>query len=455
MCARKSSSVLATHWRSDVLRTNLWFVPGLEVLAAIVLFVLTTSLDRTAYRGDLSLPSWVISGSADTARQILIAIGAAVITVVGVVFSIILVTLTLASTQFGPRMLRNFIRDRGTQLTLGTFVATFVYSILVLVSVGPGPHGAFVPHLGVTVTLAMLVVALGVLIFFIHHTAISIQLPQVIASIAADLSEAIRDEDGGSLPAARQAGPAAAELTALMDVSGGVVRAPVSGYLQVIRHELLVSFAAEEQAVIALNYRPGHFLVRGHPYAVVWPPEAASRISDVLGKAHVTGPYRTLTQDISFGVDQLVEIAIRALSPAVNDTFTALTCIDWLGDSLCKITVGWHPARVHRDRDGFIRVLTADPTWERLVQRAYEKIRQASTGMPAVMIRQLDALTKIMEETSGSSQRRVLLEQADMIQRASERSVPEASDRADIRRAYEEVLATADRMSAVSPARPA
>ena len=191
MYGRHSSSALAAHWRSEVLRTNLWLVPGVEVLAAIALFAVTLSLDRAAYRGDFGLPAWVISGTADAARQILTAIAAAVITVVGVVFSIILVTLTLASTQFGPRMLRTFIRDRGTQLTLGTFVATFVYAVLVLVSIGPGPHGDFVPHIGVTVTLALMVAALGVLIYFIHHTATSIQLPQVIASIAGELSEAI------------------------------------------------------------------------------------------------------------------------------------------------------------------------------------------------------------------------------------------------------------------------
>src|SRR5579872_3414910 len=151
------SSALASHWRREVLRTSLWFVPALEVGAAIVLFAGTIAADRGAYHGDFTLPGWVISGSADAARQILTTIAAAIITVVGVVFSIILVTLTLASTQFGPRMLRNFIRDRGTQLTLGTFVATFVYAVLVLVSIGPGPHGPFVPHLGVTVTLALLV----------------------------------------------------------------------------------------------------------------------------------------------------------------------------------------------------------------------------------------------------------------------------------------------------------
>ena len=162
------SSALASHWRREVLRTSLWVVPAIEVVAAVVLFAITLVLDRAAYRGAFTVPPWVISGTSDAARQILTAIAAAVITVVGVVFSIILVTLTLASTQFGPRMLRNFIRDRGTQLTLGTFVATFVYAVLVLVSIGPGSHGDFVPHIGVTVTLGLMVADLGILIYFIH-----------------------------------------------------------------------------------------------------------------------------------------------------------------------------------------------------------------------------------------------------------------------------------------------
>src|ERR1700684_1655745 len=382
MHGRHSSSALAAHWRSEVLRTNLWLVPGVEVLMAIALFAVTLSLDRAVYRGAMTIPSWVISGTSDAARQILTAIAAAVITVVGVVFSIILVTLTLASTQFGPRMLRNFIRDGGTQLTLGTFVATFVYAVLVLVSIGPGSHGDFVPHIGVTVTLGLMVADLGVLIYFINHTATSIQLPQVIASIARDLSEAI-DVQGGpdsqlGLAGDKENGPSAAELLLRMQEGGGVVRAPASGYLQFIRHLSLVRFAAESDAVIALNYRPGHFLVQGHPFASVWPPEAAGRVSQALGRAHITGPHRTLTQDISFGVDQLVEIAIRALSPAVNDTFTALTCIDWLGDSLCKITGRWHPAVCHRDDAGEIRLITVPVSYERLVQRSFEKVRQAA-----------------------------------------------------------------------------
>jgi uncharacterized membrane protein len=435
---------LATHWRREVLRTSLWFVPAVEVVAAIVLFVGTTALDRAAFHGDFTIPPWVISGSADTARQILTTIAAAVITVVGVVFSIILVTLTLASTQFGPRMLRNFMRDRGTQLTLGTFVATFVYAVLVLVSIG----STFVPHIGVTVTLGLTLIDLGVLIYFIHHTAVMIQLPQVIASIAGDLAEAIEVQGSGRQPGQPEAGPAARELLARAESGGAVLLAPTSGYVQFIKHQSLVRLAEEANAVITLEHRPGHFVVRGHRFATVWPPEAEPRVRQALGRAHIVGPYRTLTQDVSFGVDQLVEIAIRALSAAVNDTFTALTCIDWLGDNLCKIVTGWHPARVYRDAQGFIRVIATEPAYDRLVQRSFEKIRQSSMGMPAVMIRMLEALASIMAETTSDGQRRVLLEQAAMIDRASERSVPEAADRADVRRRYEAIITLESRLAA-------
>jgi uncharacterized membrane protein len=434
------SSGLGSHWRREVLRTSLWFVPALEVGAAIVLFAGTLAIDRAAYHGEFTVPGWVISGSADAARQILTTIAAAIITVVGVVFSIILVTLTLASTQFGPRMLRNFIRDRGTQVTLGTFVATFVYAVLVLASIGVGSRGEFVPHVSVTVTLGLMVADLAVLIYFIHHTAVSIQLPQVIASIAADLTEAIREQGSGNPDPHPKAGPTATELVARTEATGAALLAPASGYLQFIEHRKLIRLATEADAVINLEHRPGHFIVRGHRFATVWPPEAAPLVSQALGRAHIVGPYRTLSQDVSFGIDQLVEIALRAQSAAVNDTFTALTCIDWLGENLCQIVAQWHPARVHRDGRGFIRVIAAEPSYDRLVQRSFEKLRQSSLGQPAVMIRLLDALARIMAETTTEGQRRVLLEQAEMINRACERSVPEAGDRADIQRRYEAVL---------------
>jgi uncharacterized membrane protein len=219
-----------------------------------------------------------------------------------------------------------------------------------------------------------------------------------------------------------------------------VVTAPVSGYLQFVRHATLVRIAAEYDAVIRLHYRPGHFLTQGHPLASVWPPEAAATIGRRLESVHITGPLRTLTQDIAFGVDQLVEIAIRALSPAVNDTFTAMTCIDWLGDSLCKIAVEWHPHACHRDRGGQIRLITVPVSYERLVTRSFEKIRQAAGGMPAVLIRQLDALSTIMA-VAPAGRAQVLLDQAVMIQRVNLRTVPEQADQADITARYDALLA--------------
>jgi uncharacterized membrane protein len=439
-----------SEWRREVLRTNLWFVPAVEVIAAVLLFAGTYALDRAAYDGVFRVPGWAISGSADAARQILTAIAAAIITVVGVVFSIVIVALTLTSTQFGPRMLRNFIRDRGTQLTLGTFVATFVYSILALGSIGQGAHGDFVPHISITVMLVLMLVDLAVLIYFLHHIAVQIQLPQVIASIAGDLAKATELQAGD--PTVGAGAELAALLIADMDGPGGDVAAPRSGYLQYVQHRTLVRIATEKDAVIHVRQRPGHFIVQGHPYATVWPASAAGRVARELARAHVTGPYRTLAQDVAFGLDQLVEICIRALSPAVNDTFTALTCIDWIGDSLYKVTGRWQPTRVYRDASGAVRLIATEITYERLVQRAFEKVRQAGRGMPAVMIRQLDALAKIMERATAPDDRQLLLDQAAMIERLSAASVGEESDRDDISRAYQGVLDVHASVAAPSPA---
>src|SRR5664280_2514204 len=388
---------LPSAWRRESLRTNLWLVPTVEIALAVALFAGTYALDRAAYDGSWQLPSFFISGTADAARQILTATAAAVITVVTLVFSITIVTLTLASTQFGPRMLRNFIRDRITQDTLGSIVATIV------------------------------------------HGARSVQLPQVIASIAGDLSRSIEAEAGPPRYEGPKTGPSLSEMLVRLDEDSGLVTAPSSGYLQYVSISTLVDISTRGNAVIRLLHRPGHFVVEGNPLAQVWPAEAAPGVARALGGAHATGPHRTLTQDVSFAVDQLVEIAIRALSPAVNDTFTALACIDWLGDGLCKIASQWQPTPVHRDAVGHVRVIAVTVGFPRLLERSHDKIRQASRGMPAVMIRQLDGLTKLMAYTTSAEQHQLVLEQAAMILRASEESVAEEADRADVRRRYEVV----------------
>jgi uncharacterized membrane protein len=275
----RSPTLLPSAWRREALRTNLWLVPTVEIAFAAALFVGTHALDRAAYNGSLHLPSWVISGTADAARQILTAIAAAVITVVTLVFSITIVTLTLASTQFGPRMLRNFIRDSITQFTLGTFVATFVYAILALVSIGSGSHGDFVPHLSITVTMGLVLLDVAVLVLFIDHIAKSIQLPQVIAGIARDLSRAIEADVALPVVDGAKAGPSLAETLVRLDEDSGVVRAPGSGYLQYVSMSTLIDISSRSHAVIRLLHRPGHFVVEGQPLATVWPAAAAPGVA--------------------------------------------------------------------------------------------------------------------------------------------------------------------------------
>jgi len=441
----------AARPRREQLRAGLWFVPALLVIAAGVLFAITDALDRAAHRGSLTLPMWLRTGSADAGRQILIGIAAAIITVVGVVFSITIVALTLASTQFGPRILRAFVRDRGTQVTLGAFVATFVYSILVLAAANDASD-SFIPHVSIATSLLLVLVDLGVLIFFIDHIAKVIQLPRVVAGIASELSRGIDAAMVGNTArsgAQTETGPAAGDVIRELNEAGGVVAAASSGYLQVVRHHQLIRVAAQADAVILLLHRPGHFVVEGRPLAKVLPASAATEVQRGLNRAHATGPHRSLSQDIAFAIDQLVEIAIRALSPAVNDTFTGITCIDWLTDGLCRISARWAPEPVWRDAAGRVRVVEAELNYQRLVDRAFDKIRQAGITMPAILIRQLDSIARIVESTRDDSQRAVLVAQAEMIVSVLD-AIPVVEDRNDVRRSYDLAMAAVGRAATTS-----
>jgi len=413
------------------------------VAAATALFAATYAIDRATADGTLNLPIWVNTDSADAARQVLIGVAAAVITVAGVVFSITILALTLASQQFGPRMLRNFIRDRGTQLTLGAFVSTFVYSVLTLGSVSNQGATVFVPNLSIVVALALTLGSVLVLIYFIHHVATSIQLTSVVSSIARDFQATVDElfeEEADLNVGPKETGLSIPEILMRMDHDGATVAATASGFLQAVGHSRLVRIASSSDAVIRLLNRPGHFLVEGRPLAVVWPAEAAPAVAKALARAQVVGPHRTLTQDLGFAVDQLAEIALRALSPAVNDTFTALNCIDWLGDGMCKISARELPSGIYRDSQGRVRLIDPVITYERLVKGAFDKIRQAGRGMPAVYIRQLQNLEKILQYVAGEGHDDVVIGHAEMILRASEESVPEKNDRHDVQVAYDLVV---------------
>jgi uncharacterized membrane protein len=436
------------NWRWEALRTTLWFVPALLIALGAVIFVVTFSIDAAAYAHQIQLPAWLRNGSAQSGRDVLIAIAAAIITVVGVVFSITILALTLASQQFGPRMMRNFVRDVGNQVTLGVFVATFTYSVLALGSITIYPHNGFAPNLSVTVAEFMMLIDVAVLIYFINHIAASIQLPEVIAGIARDLDDAIDAEfpvveEVDDTPVSVRFDTATAtppeELLVLIEERGGEVLAAKSGYLQFVGYAQLAKIAKLVDAVIRLEYRPGHFIVAGRPVAKVFPRGAAHQVEKALVRAHVTGPHRTLMQDPVFAIDQLVEIAIRALSPAVNDTFTALTCLDWISSGICRLSGRELTERVFRDEEGRVRLMGADWSYVKIVNRAFDKIRQAARGMPAVIIRILDSLTVVAHATKSAAQREVLLRQGEMVLVSASESVPETNDLDDIQTHFDQL----------------
>jgi uncharacterized membrane protein len=431
-------------WRREALRTTFWLVPSVLVIVAGLLFLVTIEIDWAVYHKHLSLPFWIVTGSADAGREVLIAAAAAIITVVGVVFSITIVALTLASQQFGPRMMRNFVRDIGNQVTLGVFVSTFVYSVLTLVAITETSHGPFVPHLSITISEGLMLVDLAVLIYFIHHISKSIQLPEVIAGIARDLMRAIDaefPEVGRDEPAPPETkGRSLPELLDLVDARGAPVAATSSGYLQFVGYAQLVDIASKTDSVIRLEHSPGHFLVAGHTVAEVWPGGAAKQVGAELARSHVTGPHRTLMQDPVFAIDQLVEIAIRALSPAVNDTFTALTCIDWLSAGLSRISRRTLVEGVYLDGEGRIRLIERNPSYARMVNRAFDKIRQSAGGMPAVIIRMIDSLATIADQTSAPVRLHVLQVQAEAVKRLADETVTEPKDRDDITARYDRLV---------------
>jgi uncharacterized membrane protein len=339
-------------------------------------------------------------------------------------------------------MLRNFIRDRGTQISLGAFVATFVFSILALVSVTDPPQ-EFVPHLSVTVAVGLTLIDLGVLIYYIDHVATSIQLTSVVSGIASDFRATLANVQADAKRLQVDVHPGESDGPTEIPDFAGRIASNESGFLQAIGHERLVEIATSANAVIRLLHRPGHFVVVGQVLAVVAPASAAEVVASALTAAHFVGPNRTLTQDPGFAVDQLVEVALRALSPAVNDTFTALNCIDWLGDCLGRACGESLPSGVYRDASGNVRLIEPRITPERLIKGATDKIRQAGRGMPAVLIRQLENLQKVLLAARTPGQRAVILHHAELILRASDESVPEEFDRRDVRAAYDSLLAIA------------
>jgi uncharacterized membrane protein len=408
---------------------------------AMVLAFATVALDERVTDWLTLNWGWTFTGGAEGASSLLGAIAGSMITIAGVVFSMTLVALSLASSQLGPRLLRNFMRDTMTQMVLGTFVATFLYCLLVLRTIRRADEIAFVPHLSVSLGVLLAVASVGVLIYFIHHVSISIQANEIVARVGTELIEGIERLFPENIGRGAPRIPTEPPNAGFLDTFGREAR-PVGsagdGYLQFIDGDALMALAMQEDVLIRLVRRPGHYIVATRPLALVWP---GNRVTDQLlervHSAFVLGNQRTPGQDIDFAVNQLVEIAIRALSPGVNDPFTAITCVDHLGSALCRLAQRDMPSPYRYDSQDQLRLITPVFTFPNVTDAAFNQIRQYGRTSIAVAIRLLETIAEIARSVHRPEDRAALLRHAEMIARGACDGLLEEEDRQEVEERFQ------------------
>ncbi|MBD2015241.1 DUF2254 domain-containing protein [Microcoleus sp. FACHB-53] len=423
----------------DSLHSSYWFVPTLMAGMAIALAFTMLSLDRAGKSGSIEKLSWIYTGGPDGARTMLSTIAGSMITVAGTAFSITIVALTLASSQFGPRLLRNFMQDTGNQVVLGTFIATFIYCLLVLRTVRGDNYNVFVPQISVTVAIVLALASIGVLIYFIHHASTTIQASHVIGEVGSDLDKATNrlfpQKMGQNLPETRRRW--VEEIPVGFDKEAAPVLATQSGYIQAIDDEKLMKVAKSKDLLMRLKLRPGKFVVQGSELLMVWPGERVNeKLTQQINNVFILGKERTDQQDIEFCINELVEVALRAISPGINDPFTAIQCIDQLSAGLCRLAERDFPSPYRYDDDNNLRVIADPVTFARLTDDAFNQIRQYSKSDVAVRIRMLEAIAVIATHTHKKKDRTALLRHAQVLQDSSREEVSQECDRACIEEQY-------------------
>ena len=428
----------------DTLRSSFWLVPTVMVLAAMGLAYLTTALDEQLKTSRLAGLGWIYTGSAEGARSMLSTIAGSMLTVAGLTFSITVAALTLASSQFGPRLLRNFVRDTGNQVVLGTFIAGYMYCLLVLRTVRGQEDNAFVPQISVTVGVGMALAGVAVLIYFIHHIAQSIQVAHLIARVGEDLDEAIDrlfPEQVGRSAAKGMRRQVAEDIPGGFEHEAISIPARAGGYMQAVDNKRLLELATGDDLIVRLVRQPGDWVVQDRTLAHAWPPAHVNAdLSQRIDNIFVMGSQRTHTQDVEFPIHQLVEIAVRALSPGINDPHTAMMCVDRLGAALWRLAGREFPSPYRYDEQGQLRVIAKPVTWAGITDKAFNEIRQYGRTSAAVTIRLLDTIALVAERVADDEGRAALLRQAMMIERGSHDGLAEEQDRADVRERYNAVL---------------
>jgi uncharacterized membrane protein len=426
---------VTAHFRKllNDLGERFWIVPGAMVLLGILLALTLVRTDRSGAVPEWLIQSpWLYNGGGTGARTLLGAVASSTIGVAGTVFSITIAALSLAAGQMGPRLLRNFTRDRGNQLTLGVFLGTFSYALMVLRSVRTRSEGEFVPHLSLSVGILLAFVCVGTLVFFVGHMAGRINVDTVIELVSEDVRTAIErlmvDQPQSRPP------PEAFWVGA----------APVTddrrGYLQQLDGPGLAAWAAENGTALRLLVRPGDYVFPGAPIALAFP--IVNGVDAAIRRATALGAERVSSADLEFAVRQLVEVAVRALSPGINDPHTAMSVTDRLGAALCDVVPLHFPTGVFLNR-GKVALVVPFTDYDGLADAMFHMIRQNGVSSPAVLMRLLEVFTSVASCEPDSVRTKTLRRQASLVVDDARRTIGNQADLSDILTRHQQFLEVA------------
>lgn len=381
-----------------------------SVIAAVGLVELQSTI-----QSDLSL-RWprLFGAGAEGARGMLSAIATSMITVAGVVFSITVVALSLAASQYSPRLLRHFMSDRGTQAVLGAFVSIFAYCLIVLRTVRGPDEGAFVPSLAVLGGMVMAFVGVFLLIYFVHHVASTIQVSAILERIAAETREAIERLFPDALGAPERERP---RLSARGDATFGtaIVAAPATGYLVSIEGDALLAWAEQHAQEIEILPCVGDFVIGGLPLLRLSPAASINKDARAaLLASFVVERQRTVHQDAPFGLQQIVDVGMKALSPGINDPTTAIACIDHLG-ALMAVMAGRHIPSACRTSGGVVRLLARGPDFASMLSLAFDALSEHAADHVEVHERLASTVGRLAHATNHADRCAALSRQLEII----------------------------------------
>ena len=448
------NAFFVTLWAG--VRNSYWFVPSLMAIGAIALSFATTAVDDRIGSEWMDNIGWLSANQPAGARAVLSTVAGSMITVAGVTFSMTILSIAQTTSQVGPRLLNNFMGDKANQFTLGVFISTFLYCLMVLRTVrnaetaAPGISSAgdlmsaFVPHVAVIVGVLMAIASVGVLIFFIHHIPESMHVSNIIAGVGRGLNKQITDQ----FPA-RVGDPH--EDTANQKIESDLpdsfyntaksIYSTGTGYLEYVDADEIIRLASKHDLVLKVGPSPGDFVTEKNIILLASPSDRIDEsLESKLAAMFILGSQRNATQDLRFQVNQLVEVAMRALSPGVNDPFTATNCMDWLQSAFESLAGRTLPDAHRYDAEKKLRLVAEPITFDSFASLVFDQLRPYVAMDRTASIKMMVMIGNLVVVVESPRARRLLVRHACALRRECRVVLRDHRAISSLDRLYREVL---------------